>query len=237
MAFIQEVIRGDHKYYQLVSEYKDSNGKRHKRLIKHIGNATAYRKYQKDLEKKRRDLAVLEGKDIVSTPAMPNELFNVIYADPPWQYDFSETDSRAIENQYPTMPLGKIKKLQIPSEENAVLFLWATAPKLREALEVLDAWGFTYRTNAVWDKEKIGMGYWFRGQHELLLVGVKGEFSPPNTENRVSSVIRKARTEHSMKPDSIYTMLETIFPNGKYLELFARNQRPRWKSWGLEIDG
>lgn len=77
------------------------------------------------------------------------------------------------------MELEEIKTLSIPSADNAVLFLWATAPKLKEALEVMEAWGFEYRTNAVWDKEIIGMGYWFRGQHELLLVGVKGEFSPP----------------------------------------------------------
>jgi len=120
------------------------------------------------------------------------------------------------------MLLEEIKVLDIPSAENSVLFLWATAPKLKEALEVMEAWGFSYRTCAVWDKEKIGMGYWFRGQHELLLVGVKGNFSPPAEENRFPSVIREPRTEHSRKPEIVYNMLETMFPCARFLELFAR---------------
>lgn len=96
--------------------------------------------------------------------------YEVIYADPPWRYDFSKSNSREIENQYPTMSVDEICSLKVPTADNAVLYLWATAPKLLEALRVMDAWGFEYKTNAVWDKQIIGMGYWFRGQHELLLV-------------------------------------------------------------------
>lgn len=225
MSTIKTVKRGNNTYYQLWDKGK---------FVKHIGNAKAYGKYLSDLEKLERKKQALTQR--TPTPDMPTSKYDVIYADPPWEYDFSETDSRAIENQYPTMPVGKIKKLQIPTQEDAVLFLWATAPKLREALEVMETWGFTYRTNAVWDKEKIGMGYWFRGQHELLLVGVKGKFSPPDAKIRFSSIIRKVRTKHSVKPDCIYSMIETMFPNGKYLELFARKQRPRWENWGLDIN-
>jgi N6-adenosine-specific RNA methylase IME4 len=171
-------------------------------------------------------------------PPLPDGVFNVILADPPWQYQFSETESRAIENQYPTMDLDDIKKLQIPSADDSVLFLWATAPKLEEALQVLNAWGFGYRTCAVWDKEVIGMGYWFRNQHELLLVGVKGNFHPPDPEIRISSVIRQKRSEHSRKPECIYGILESMFPQGKFLELFARqNKRPDWMIWGNQLEG
>lgn len=223
MAIRKRVIKG-HIYYQLY----DGN-----QFIKHIGNTEAYRKYLKDIGRKENELAILKGT--VAQPDMPTSIFDVILADPPWQYDFAETSSRAIENQYPSMPLQQIKALRLPIAENAVLFLWATTPKLREALEVMEAWGFVYRTSAVWDKEKIGMGYWFRGQHELLLVGVKGEFSPPDIEARYSSVIREARTSHSKKPECIYTIIETMFPTGKYLELFARNERDRWQGWGNEI--
>lgn len=100
--------------------------------------------------------------------------FNLIYADPPWKYRYSRSKSRRIENHYDTMTLQNIKDLPVQQiiADDCVLFLWATAPKLLEALEVLQAWGFGYRTCAVWDKEIIGMGYYFRGQHELLLVGV-----------------------------------------------------------------
>lgn len=164
--------------------------------------------------------------------SLPEGKFNVIYADPPWKYEHSETKSRDIENNYPTMSLEDIKNMEIPSDKDSVLFLWATAPKLKEALEVMQSWGFTYRTNAVWDKETIGMGYWFRGQHELLLVGVRGNMSPPFPENRFSSVYREKKKEHSKKPEYYYEIIERMFPKGKYLELFSRNKRKNWTMWG-----
>ena len=172
----------------------------------------------------------------LEAPPLPKEKFDVIYADPPWEYEFSVSESCEIENQYPTMTLDELKRLEIPAADNAVLFLWAPPPKLPEALEVMRAWGFRYVTCAVWDKEKIGMGYWFRQQHELLLVGVKGNFSPPPPDKRFPSVIRSPRTEHSRKPEVVYELIEAMFPNARLLELFARrNDRPRWTVWGNEI--
>lgn len=169
------------------------------------------------------------------SPPLPEGKYNVIYADPPWKYEFSETESRAIERKYPTMELEQIKTLNPPISDNAVLYLWASAPKLEESLQVLNSWGFSYRTNAVWDKENIGMGYWFRGQHELLLVGAKGEVHVPSPHTRVSSVYREKRGEHSKKPEYYYEIIEKMYPQEKYLELFARNTRPNWTSWGNEI--
>jgi len=168
---------------------------------------------------------------------LPPGSFDVIYADPPWEYDFSQSNSRGVEQHYPTMSLESLKSLPVPAAEDAVLFLWATAPKLSEALELMDGWGFSYRTDAVWDKEKIGMGYWFRGQHELLLVGTKGNVSAPPAETRFSSVIRSPREEHSRKPALVYQMIETMFPNQKRIELFARGKaRPGWVGWGLDAE-
>lgn len=164
-----------------------------------------------------------------------NGQFNVIYADPPWRYSFSKSKSRKIENQYPTMSLNEIKALKIPAAENAVLILWATAPKIIEALEVMKAWGFKYKTQAVWDKEIIGMGYWFRGQHEIILIGTKGKFSPPKPKDRISSVIKHRRGRHSAKPKELYTVIEKMFPDGRYLELFAREPRDGWTTWGNEV--
>jgi len=99
------------------------------------------------------------------------------------------------------MTVEEIEKMKIPDSKNAVLFLWATAPKLREALKIMASWGFEYKTHAVWDKKIIGMGYWFRGQHELLLIGVKGRGVPPKEQNRYSSIIQEKRGEHSRKPE------------------------------------
>jgi N6-adenosine-specific RNA methylase IME4 len=159
-------------------------------------------------------------------------LYEIILADPPWQYDAASTESRAIENQYLTASLEEIK-LHIPeAAEDSVLFLWATAPKLLEALEVLDAWGFCYRTHAIWDKEIMGMGHWFRGQHELLLVGIRGEFSPPQEFLRVSSVFRERRSTHSTKPQVVYEWIEKTWPQERKLEMYARRPRKGWANWG-----
>lgn len=167
---------------------------------------------------------------------LPEGKFNVIYADPPWRYEHSKTKTREIENQYPTMDLEDIKALEVPSAEDSILFLWSPAPKLEEAIGVMNAWGFNYRTCAVWDKEIIGMGYWFRSQHELLLVGVKGSFSTPEEGVRFPSVFKERRGEHSKKPDYYYKLIQIYFPEGKYLELFARSQyNDKWTVWGNEL--
>jgi len=162
--------------------------------------------------------------------------YQIIYADPPWRYNFSSTKNREIENKYPTMSLEDIKALKIPTNDNALLYLWATAPKLLEALEVMKVWGFTYKTQAVWDKEIIGMGYWFRGQHELLLVGVKGKFSPPTQSMRISSVLRERRTRHSKKPHIIQALITQWYPRESKLELFAREKTFGWDVWGNEVE-
>lgn len=115
------------------------------------------------------------------------------------------------------------------------MFLWVTSPKLEEGLIVLNAWGFEYKTSMVWVKDKIGMGYYVRGRHEFLLIGTKGNPLKPEPENRFDSVIAAPRTEHSKKPSEVYERIEKMYPNGKYLELFARNERKNWKSWGNEV--
>ncbi len=164
----------------------------------------------------------------------------VLLADPPWQYDFSETTSREIENQYPTATPEEIA-LHLGEwgpdlNGDCVLFLWATAPKLREALFVMEAWEFDYKTHAVWDKERLGMGYWFRGQHELLLVGTRGSFSPPDAEDRVSSVFRERRdNKHSKKPMCVYEALEQMFPDATKFEMYQREPREGWLGGGNEL--
>jgi len=79
----------------------------------------------------------------------------------------------------------------VPSAEDCILYLWSPAPLIEQALGVLSAWGFTYKSHMVWDKKKMGMGYWFRGQHELLTVSTKGNFSPPPSTMRISSIMKE----------------------------------------------
>lgn len=162
--------------------------------------------------------------------------YDLIYADPPWRYSFSKSNSRKVENQYPTMTVEEICSLDVPVAKDCVLYLWATAPKLLEALEVMKAWGFTYKTQAVWDKGKIGMGYWFRGRHEMLLVGVRGKVSPPEQALRVASVFNFDRSKHSKKPVEIRELIESWFPDKKKLEMFCRSAAPGWAVFGNEVD-
>ena len=168
------------------------------------------------------------------TASLPAKKYDIIYADPPWRYTFA-VENRKIENHYPTMEVLEICNVQVPSAENSILFLWGTAPKLLEALEVMKAWGFEYKTNAVWDKKRIGMGYYFRGQHEHLLVGIKGEFIPPEVNFRNSSIYREKRTEHSVKPAFFRTWIAEAYPLQSKLEMFARERIEGWDAWGNEI--
>ena len=162
--------------------------------------------------------------------------YHIIYADPPWRYSFSNTKNRKIENHYDTMTLEDIKNIDVPSDKNCILYLWATAPKLLEALSVMESWGFTYKTQAIWDKEIIGMGYWWRGQHEILMVGVKGKMSPPLQCNRESSIYREKRTRHSKKPQHYKDFIELSFPFLDKLEMFSREKTEGWDVWGNEVE-
>ena len=172
---------------------------------------------------------------LVRTGAPPAGQYSLIYADPPWRYEHVRTESRAIENQYPTMGLDDLKAMQVPAADDCVLFLWATSPKLAESMEVLTAWDFTYRTCAVWDKEVIGMGYYFRQQHELLLVATRGTPGTPEEGARPSSVIHGRRAAHSAKPMIVYELLERMYPSAARLELFAREPREGWTGWGNQL--
>ena len=139
-------------------------------------------------EREERDEQLTQQATLLPTG---EQKYTVIYADPPWRYDFSATTNREIENQYPTMEVDEIQAIDVAAfcHTDAVLYLWATAPKLREALAVMEAWGFEYKSNMVWIKDKIGMGYWSRNQHEMILIGTRGNFSPPAADKRVSSII------------------------------------------------
>jgi N6-adenosine-specific RNA methylase IME4/ParB-like chromosome segregation protein Spo0J len=165
----------------------------------------------------------------------------VLLADPPWQYDVTETYNRQIENHYPTATDEDIcdhchdPKLFPVLAEDCVLFLWATAPKLPEALQVMQAWGFEYKTSAVWDKKKVGMGYWFRGRHELLLVGTRGNAKPPGESLRVGSVFEEERTGHSVKPQCVYDALVAMYPKQKRFEMYQRKTRKEWPGSGNEV--
>jgi N6-adenosine-specific RNA methylase IME4 len=156
------------------------------------------------------------------------EQYSVIYADPPWDH-LSESDTK-----YPLMSTKEICEMRTEemAEEDAVLFIWTTAGRLFDALEVIEAWGFEFKTSMVWDKDKAGTGVYFRVQHEFLLLATRGK--PPAVPNTCcpSSIHREMRTEHSVKPKAFYSMIEGMYPGLDKLELFARDAQQGWAVWG-----
>jgi N6-adenosine-specific RNA methylase IME4/ParB-like chromosome segregation protein Spo0J len=167
--------------------------------------------------------------------------YPVIYADPPWRYENPPMGgtNRSIENHYPTMTLEEICALPVDNlaTDDAILYLWATAPKLAECMKVITAWGFEYRTNIVWDKEKIGMGYHARNQHELLLIAKRGQIPSPKPGTQPPSVIRSPRGRHSEKPLQFYLIINRCYPGLPKIELFHRSKdgkppAPEFTAWG-----
>lgn len=188
---------------------------------------------KREQEREKKIEAFEQRKEEIGTKDLP--LPSLVLADPPWQYRHCKTDNRKIENHYETAEHSDIISHKPQTADDCVLFMWATAPKLAEAIDLLLQWGFNYLTCAVWDKEKIGMGYWFRGEHELLLVGVKGNVSPPQPSDRRSSMFRETRTKHSKKPENVYEWIETAFPEHVKLEMYCREPREGWQVWGNEV--
>lgn len=181
----------------------------------------------------------------VSQPkALPPGKYAVLLADPPWRYDFVETDNRAIENQYPTLTADEIacyedadgRPVADLAADDAVLYLWATNPKLVEAMRVIEGWGFTYVTNMAWVKDRVGMGYWARQRHELVLIATRGDFSPPPEPLRPDSVIEAPRAAHSAKPGALHDLIEAVWPDSPKVEVFAREQRPGWAVFGNQVE-
>lgn len=175
-------------------------------------------------------------------PELPDGIYNVIYADPPWAYDNQIENWGPTSLHYKPMTTDMICKLGVLEilDKNAVLFLWVTNPMIKDALSVMDAWGFEYKTNIVWVKTELqrpGSGFYVRGRHELLFIGTHGSFTPLERDISppIGSVIEAPVQEHSRKPDKVYEIVERLYPGCKYIELFARRERQGWDNWGDEI--
>lgn len=155
----------------------------------------------------------------------------VLYVDPPWNY------MGEMEVGYPCMKLQEIKDMPIQNivDEDAVLFMWCSSSLLGEALEVIKAWGFEFKTSAVWDKGISGQGPYFRQTHEVLMIATKGKLPEVKPSDRPASVLKYPRREHSRKPDEIYQVIEGMYPELSKIELFCRGEPPNgWVGWGNE---
>ncbi|MDE4595930.1 MT-A70 family methyltransferase [Sinorhizobium meliloti] len=191
-------------------------------------------------------IRAIAERGTVSAGAMPRAAFPIIYADPPWEQEaWSEERGQDRGLSYPHMPLAEIKALcagdASPATRDALLFLWVTANRLDDGIDVLRAWGFDYVTCLVWDKSRIGMGRWVRDRHELLLLGKRGNFPAPIPGTQSASVHAEVRGEHSAKPVYFAEMIERLYPDLPKLELFQRREslvagdvrlNGNWTFWG-----
>lgn len=169
-----------------------------------------------------------------------HKLYGVIYADPPWRFEPYSRETgmdRAADNHYPTMTVDELRTLapKIPAAKDCVLFLWVTNPFLMIGGEIMRAWGFEYKTNFVWGKDKIGHGYWNREKHEILLIGTRGHIPAPAPGEQYESLIQAKRLDHSRKPHHFREIIEDMFPSMTRLEMFAREEMAGWDSWGNEV--
>ncbi len=182
-------------------------------------------------------------------PKLPGltEQFATILIDPPWRFD-NRTGKVAPEHKrlrrYPTMSVEEIMALPVAehAKDKSHLYLWVPNALLAEGLQIVKAWGFSYKTNIVWYKVRKdggpdgrGVGFYFRNVTELLLFGVKGKMRTLKPGRTQVNIVSTRKREHSRKPDEIYKLIEACSP-GPYLELFARERRDGWTPWGDEVD-
>ncbi len=173
-----------------------------------------------------------------------NSKYKVIYADPPWHFrSYSKKgEERNATQHYDCMSISDICNLPVSdlADDNCTLLMWAVDPMLPEALEVIKAWGFKYKTvGFTWAKQNkndlgmfTGLGYWTRANPEMCLLATKGK--PKRISKSVRQLVIDKRQEHSRKPDVIYDRIEQLL-DGPYVELFARRERKGWDSWGNQI--
>lgn len=188
-------------------------------------------------------------------PALPNKKYDVIYADPPWDYggkmQYDKTTIKS-ENEdfkkkiflssssfkYPTLKLKQLMELDVPSimADDCLLFMWTTGPQMANSIRLGEAWGFEYKTIAfVWDKMVHNPGRYTLSQTEFVLAFKHGKFPQPRGARNVRQLIEVHRGSHSVKPIQVIDGITKMFPTQEKIELFARNNYVGWDNWGLEI--
>jgi N6-adenosine-specific RNA methylase IME4 len=213
-------------------------------------NVTGYMIYNAEQERrvKRNDLPEFY-------PDLPQKKYNIIYADPPWdyggkmQFDKSSTTSDKIDFskkifissanfKYPTVKTKQLKKIPMHeiAHDDCLLFMWVTSPHMAQGIELGESWGFDYKTIAfVWDKMVHNPGQYTLSYCELCLIFKKGRIPQPRGTRNEKQLIRAPRGEHSMKPIEVRSAIERMFPEHERIELFAREQPEKWDVWGLDV--
>ena len=183
----------------------------------------------------------------------PNKKYNIIYADPPWQFKYQSkkrTDGtsddlniRDPQKEYPCMTIDDIYNMPVNeiADDNSILFLWVTYPLLKEGIKTMEEWGFTYKTcgfswikkNKKTDSLFWGLGYWTRANNEICLLGTKGK--PKRVSKGVHQVVMSKIQKHSQKPDIVKDRIVELCGDVPRIELFARQRTKGWDVWGNEV--
>jgi len=192
------------------------------------GEITVNRAYQETKSQERR--ANIINSDADSHSSFDDaSIFSVIYADPPWELKILDNEIELTSFKTYSIKFEELKKIAIPSSDDAVLFLWSYASILDKALQLMSTWGFKYQTNIIWDKRQSEVGQYIRNQHELLLIGTKGNFSFPTEDSHFCSIYSEKASNQNTKPKWFYEQIEKMLPNEMYFELFASSKHNnRW---------
>jgi len=207
------------------------DGDKAKSLIKQVKRDETEAKLANATRKASNDLAESGEKPV----------YGVIYIDPPWKFEVRSENGmdRSAENHYPTMTLDDIRAMDIPAADNCAMFMWTTTPHLHNAIEILEGWGFDYKTCYVWNKHHPGTGYWTRNVVEILLLGVKGSVPAPTPEQMMPQLVGAEKGKHSAKPEVFADGITKMFPITPKLEMFARSTSHKgenWHYWGNEVE-
>lgn len=215
-----------------------------------MNKKTGYSVYNEEARSRKKQNTL---KEIY--PKLPRKKYNIIYADPPWDYNGKlqfDKSSKSIEKidlskkifissasfKYPTLKLNELKKLPLKdiASDDSLLFMWSSNPHLAQAIELGQSWGFEYRTVAfVWDKMNHNPGQYTLSNCELCLVFKRGRIPKPRGARNVQQLIRKKRNGHSEKPIEVLKGITKMFPTQDKIELFARRTAEGWDCWGLDV--
>jgi len=187
-------------------------------------------------------------------PDLPNEKFQVIYADPPWHYNgkmqFDKSGKAknfdinrnifisAASFKYPTVKTKNLMTMPVHeiADDDCLLFMWSTNPHLAQAISLGEAWGFEFKTVAfVWDKMVHNPGQYTLSNCELCLLFKRGRIPKPRGARNIQQLVKSPRRKHSMKPDEVRDKIVEMFPEQKKIELFARSSFEGWSNWGLDV--
>lgn len=201
------------------------------------GGVKTFSEWKREQKQKEREAYIEQQKRDIAESNLPEikSKFDLLVFDPPWPYGREyDPDSSRVANPYPEMSIQQIKEIEVPGKDSSIMFLWTTHQFLRDAFDILEDWGYIYKATMVWNKEKIGMGYWLRMQCEFCLLAVKGKPIWDITDWR--DIFSEPRRQHSRKPDSFFNQIDKYFPYASKLEYFSREQREGWSVYGNETN-